>query len=137
MVSPETNGYPTERTAKEPFMVLGTTFFHTVPLTVKHTFSHFDVDVQGNLEFGEGGNGSVLLGGPVEEVLVAMGKYLLLNMTVEGEVPWREVDIRSPRYLEEGEIQQCYRQSVRETPWLYRQTYSTLFINRHSPETWL
>lgn len=66
-----------------------------------------------------------------------MGKYLLLNMTVEGEVPWREVDIRSPRYLEEGEIQQCYRQSVRETPWLYRQTYSTLFINRHSPETWL
>lgn len=53
-----------------------------------------------------------------------MGKYLLLNMTVEGEVPWREVDIRSLRYLEEGEIPQRYRQSARETLWLYRQTYT-------------
>lgn len=66
------------------------------------TFSDFDVDVLSHPELREGGDGSVLLLGPVQEVLVAVGKGLRLDLTGQGEVPRLEVDLRVLRYLQEG-----------------------------------
>lgn len=54
-----------------------------------HTFSNFDVDGLSHPELREGGDGLVLLLGPVEEVIVAMGKGLLLDL---GEVSLIKVD---------------------------------------------
>lgn len=57
-----------------------------------HTFSDFDVDVLSHPELRERGDCLVLLLGPVEEVLVAAGKGLLLYPCKEGEVFWLKVD---------------------------------------------
>lgn len=58
-----------------------------------HTFSYFDVDVLSHPELREGGDGPVLLLGPVEEVLIAVGKVVLLDLAEEGEVSWLEMDL--------------------------------------------
>lgn len=50
------------------------------------TFSNFDVDGLSHPELRERGDCPVLLLGPVEEVLVALGKGLLLDPTTVGEV---------------------------------------------------
>lgn len=68
-----------------------------------HTFSDFDVDIVSSPELREGGDCLVLLLGPVEEVLIAMGKGLLLDLAVEGEVSRRKEDLWALRYLEDGE----------------------------------
>lgn len=65
-----------------------------------HTFSDFDEDVLSRPELRERGDGPVLLLGPVEEVLVAMGKGLLLDLA-EGEAPRLEVDLWALGHLEE------------------------------------
>lgn len=49
-------------------------------LTQVHTFSNFDVDVLSHPELRERRDGLILLLGPVEEVLVAVGKGLLLDL---------------------------------------------------------
>lgn len=58
-----------------------------------HTFSHFDVDILSSPQLREGGDCPVLLLGPVKEVLIAMGKRLLLDLAGEGEVSRLEVDL--------------------------------------------
>lgn len=47
--------------------------------TQVHTFSNFNVDGLSHPELGERCDGLVLLLGPAEEVLVAVGKGLLLD----------------------------------------------------------
>lgn len=64
-----------------------------------HTFSDFDVDVLSHPELRERGDCPVLLLGPVEEVLVAMGECLLLDLAGEGKVSLLEADLRALRYL--------------------------------------
>jgi len=66
------------------------------------TFSDFDVDVSSDPELRERGDGPVLPLGPVEEVLVAVGKGLLLDLAGEGEVSRLEVDLRALGYLGGG-----------------------------------
>ena len=58
-----------------------------------HTFSNFDVDVLSHPELRERGDCPVLLLGPVEEVLISMGKDLLLDLAGEGEVSLLKVDL--------------------------------------------
>lgn len=58
-----------------------------------HTFSNFDVDVLSHPELTEGGDCPVLPLGPVKEVLVAMGKGLLLDLAGEREVARLKVDL--------------------------------------------
>lgn len=67
-----------------------------------HTFSHFDVDILSSHQLREGGDCPVLLLGPVEEVLVAMGERFLLDLAGEGEVSRLKVDLRALRYLQGG-----------------------------------
>lgn len=58
-----------------------------------HTFSDFDVDVLSHPELRERGDCPVLLLGPVEEVLIAMGKGLLQDLAGEGEVSWLKMNL--------------------------------------------
>lgn len=58
-----------------------------------HTFSDFDVDVLSHPELRERGDCLVLLLGPAEEVLIAVGKGLLLDLAGEGEVSRLKVDL--------------------------------------------
>lgn len=51
-----------------------------------HTFSNFDVDILSSFELRKGGDCTVLLQGPVEKVLVAMGKVLILDLAGKGVV---------------------------------------------------
>lgn len=73
-----------------------------------HTLSDFDVDVLRHPELREGGDCVELLLGPVEEVLVAVGKRLLLDLAGEGEVSRLKVDLRALGYLEEKRRQKCF-----------------------------
>lgn len=66
-----------------------------------HTFSDFDVDVLSHLELRERGDCPVLLLGPIEELLIAVGKGLLLYAGEEGEVFRLKPDLWAQRYLEE------------------------------------
>lgn len=72
-----------------------------------HTFSDFDVDVLSHPELRERGDCLELLLGPVEEVLIAMGKGFLLDLAGEGEVSRLKVDLRALGYLEEEKRQKC------------------------------
>lgn len=58
-----------------------------------HTFSNFDVDVSSSFELRKGGDCAVLLLSPVEKVLVAMGKVLILDLAGEGEVSRLKSDL--------------------------------------------
>lgn len=58
-----------------------------------HTFSDFDVDVLSHPELRERGDCPVLLLGPAEEVLVAVGKRLLLDLAGDGEVSRLKADL--------------------------------------------
>lgn len=58
-----------------------------------HTFSNFDVDVLSHPELRERGDCPVLLLGPVEDMLVAMGEGFLLDLAGEGEVSLLKVDL--------------------------------------------
>lgn len=51
-----------------------------------HTFSNFDVDILSRFDLRKGSDCTILLLGPVEKMVVAMGKVLLLNLAGEGEV---------------------------------------------------
>lgn len=76
-----------------------------------HTFSDFDVDVLSHLELRERGDCPVLLLGPVEELLIAVGKGLLLYVGEEGEVFRLKPDLWAQRYLEEKKKkQECKEQ---------------------------
>lgn len=57
------------------------------------TFSDFDVDVLSHPELRERGDCSVLLLRPVEEVLIAMGEGLFLDLAGEREVSRLKVNL--------------------------------------------
>lgn len=62
-------------------------------LNLVHTFSNFDVDGLSHPELRERGDCLILLQGPVEEMLVALGKAFLLGLSVQGEVCLFKVDL--------------------------------------------